>query len=268
MPTLAVLMTVYHGTRADELSVALDSLRTQTRPADQLVIVEDGPVDPAVHELAQAADELVVLPENKGSGPASQAGLEAVNADFFARLDSDDAAAPERFERQLAYFAAHPQIDVLGTAMAEFTHAPGDGQAVRRLPTTTHALRRYVAINSPVNNPSVMMRTDVVRAVGGYRDVHHMEDYDLYARLVANGARLANLDEPLTYFRVTPAQFGRRTGREMFAAERQMQRNLVDYGLISQPRAVANLLARTAYRSLPTGLLTRVYSALFHRNAL
>ena len=45
----------------------------------------------------------------------------------------------------------------------------------------------------------------------------------------------------------------------------QMQRNLIAYGLISRPRAVFNLAARSAYRVLPTGLLKRVYAVLFHR---
>ena len=44
-----------------------------------------------------------------------------------------------------------------------------------------------------------------------------------------------------------------------------MQRNLVDYGLVSRPRAVFNLAARNAYRALPMGLTKRVYSRLFHR---
>ncbi len=110
-----------------------------------------------------------------------------------------------------------------------------------------------------------MMRTSSVIRAGGYRPVHHMEDYDLWARLLSQGARFHNLPEPLTYFRTSPEQFQRRTGRGMFAAERQMQRNLVSYGLVSRPRSWANLVIRTAYRLLPTDLLTAVYSRLFHR---
>ena len=51
----------------------------------------------------------------------------------------------------------------------------------------------------------------------------------------------------------------------MLAAELRMQRNLVSYGLISRQRAAFNVAARSAYRALPTGLLRRVYAALFHR---
>ena len=263
MARITALVTVYHGTDRDDLQRALDSLRTQTRPADELVIVTDGPVDEGVREVVEKQDARVIwLPENVGAGPASQAGLATIDSEYTARLDSDDAAKPERFARQLEYLEAHPEVGALGTAVEEFAHTPGDTGKVRALPENPHA---YAKMNSPVNNPSVMLRTRAVKEVGGYKDVHFMEDYDLYARLIAGGWQLRNLPEALTDFQVTDAQFSRRTGREMLAAEATMQRNLVTYGLVSRPRAAFNLAARTAYRALPTGLLRRVYAALFHR---
>lgn len=263
MTTIAALITVYHGTDAADLQRALDSLAAQTRPADELVIVVDGPVPAGVDGVVDKQNAKVVrLEANVGSGPASQAGLETIEADFVARLDSDDVAKPERFARQLEYIQRHDEVGAVGTAVEEFRDTPGDTGKVRALPEDPG---RYARVNSPINNPSVMLRTRAVKEVGGYRDVHFMEDYDLYARLLAGGWQLRNLPEALTYFQVTDAQFGRRTGREMFAAERQMQRNLVAYGLVSRPRAVLNLAARTAYRALPAGLLRRVYAVLFHR---
>lgn len=271
MPTLTALVTVYHRIDATELTQALQSLAEQTRPADEIVIVEDGPVGA---ELRTVIDDFiatcqeartVVLARNIGSGRASAAGMATITTELVARLDADDIAHPQRFATQLAWFKAHPGTDVLGTALAEFHVEPTEVLAVRSLPETHQEIARYTRINSPVNNPSVMMRVSAVAEAGGYRDVHHMEDYDLYARLLATGAHFHNLPEPLTYFRTSPAQFERRTGKGMFAAERQMQRNLVSYGLISRPRSWFNLAARTAYRLLPTGLLTAAYGRLFHR---
>ena len=263
MATITALVTVYHGTDADDLARALDSLASQTRPANELVIVVDGPVGEGVRRVVEGQDARVIwLEENVGAGPASQAGLSTIDSDYTARLDSDDAAKPERFARQMEYLEAHPKCGALGTAVEEFTRQPGDTGKVRALPEDPHA---YAKMNSPVNNPSVMLRTRAAKQVGGYRDVHFMEDYDLYARLIAGGWQVRNLPDALTDFQVTDAQFSRRTGREMFAAEAQMQRNLVAYGLVSRPRAAFNLAARSAYRALPTGLLRRVYAALFHR---
>ena len=263
MATITALVTVYHGTDEHDLVRALESLQAQTRPTDELVIVADGPVSEGVRRVVERQDARVIwLPENVGAGPASQAGLATIDSDYTARLDSDDAAKPTRFARQLEYLEAHPEVGALGTAVEEFAETPGDTGKVRALPEDPHA---YAKMNSPVNNPSVMLRTRAVKEVGGYRDVHFMEDYDLYARLISGGWQVRNLPEALTDFQVTDAQFSRRTGREMLAAEAQMQRNLVTYGLVSRPRAAFNLTARTAYRALPTGLLRRVYAALFHR---
>ena len=263
MVTITALVTVYHGTDEHDLVRALESLQAQTRPTDELVIVADGPVSEGVRRVVERQDARVIwLPENVGAGPASQAGLATIDSDYTARLDSDDAAKPTRFARQLEYLEAHPEVGALGTAVEEFAETPGDTGKVRALPEDPHA---YAKMNSPVNNPSVMLRTRAVKEVGGYRDVHFMEDYDLYARLISGGWQVRNLPEALTDFQVTDAQFSRRTGREMLAAEAQMQRNLVTYGLVSRPRAAFNLTARTAYRALPTGLLRRVYAALFHR---
>ena len=271
MPNLAALVTVYHRIDPAELTAALESLATQTRPAEEIVIVEDGPVGPELRAVIDgfvekhAAARTVVLARNQGAGPASAAGMATIDAELVARLDADDIAAPERFQKQLAWFEAHPDTDVLGTALAEFHEDPAEVVAVRALPESHEAIARYAKINSPVNNPSVMLRREAVETAGGYRAVHHMEDYDLYARLLSTGARFHNLPEPLTFFRTSPEQFQRRTGRGMFAAERQMQRNLVTYGLVSKPRALLNLVVRTAYRLLPTGLLTAAYARLFHR---
>ena len=204
---------------------------------------------------------------NQGLGPALQAGLETIETDFVARLDSDDIAAPERFARQLACFTTGQNLDVVGSAVSEFYHHPGDTNNVRALPETHEAIQRYAKINNPINHPSVMMRVSAVKAVGGYQNVHFMEDYDLFARLLSHGYRFYNIPEPLTFFRVSDDQFRRRTSAGMWAAERQLQRNLVTYGLVSYPRSVGNFIIRMSYRKIPHGLLKRVYSLLFHRSS-
>ncbi|WP_291313322.1 glycosyltransferase [Corynebacterium sp. UBA2622] len=263
MHKLVALVTAYHRTSGGELELCLQSLADQTRPADEIVVVFDGPVSPEVRAVAEHHQvRLVELEMNLGSGLASQAGMDSIDAEYVARLDSDDAAKPDRFAIQLDFLERHPHIGAVGTAVEEFSQNPGDGGKIRCLPGNPE---KYARINSPINNPSVMLRTRAVRESGGYRNIHFMEDYDLYARMIAHGWSLQNLPQALTFFRVNPAQFERRTGREMFAAERKMQANLVEYGLIGPWRAKANLALRTAYRLLPPALLTRAYSKLFHR---
>ncbi len=278
--SVTVLMSVYHRTGLADLDTALQSIWAQTTLPEKVLIVLDGPVGPELTQLIDAHRtawpkvlRTIPLPTNQGLGIALQAGLSEVETTFVARLDSDDIAAPHRIATQLEYFDQHPELAVLGTTVQEFDdevfrktndlHAASTNARV--LPESHDGIRRYAAMNSPVNHPSVMARTAALRSVGGYQTVHLMEDYDLWARLLVAGYRFHNLPEPLTYFRTSPAQLGRRTGKEMFRAEWHMQRNLVSYGLISWPRAAVNLLMRNTYRLLPQRLIKRVNSVLFHR---
>ncbi|WPF66360.1 MULTISPECIES: glycosyltransferase [unclassified Corynebacterium] len=271
MPTLGVFALLYHGSVPDQVRASLESLAAQTHRADHIAIIQDGPVSPqltqVIEEFAAEHSEatIVRLPANVGGALASAAGVEALSDDLIARLDTDDIAAPQRFEKQYAFLDRHPEIDILGTAVAEFEHSPDQVTAIRSLPERHEEIARYAKMRSPINHPSVMMRARAVHKAGNYREVHFMEDYDLFARALATGARFHNLPEPLTYFRVSAAQFQRRTSREMLAVERRMQRNLVSYGLISKPRSWFNLVARNTYRLLPPALLRRAHAWLFHR---
>ncbi|MBV7294504.1 glycosyltransferase [Corynebacterium sp. TAE3-ERU12] len=275
---VTVLMTVYAKIAPAHLRAALHSIWDQTIGEVPVVLVIDGPIPDALADVvateAAAHDSLRVVPlaHNIGSGPASQAGLELVTTQWVARLDSDDIALPERLERQLNV-AMLGGVDVVGTALAEFDDAALSAGAapheaiigIRRMPPTHDEIARYARMNSPVNNPSVLLRTAAVRTAGGYRDRPMMEDYDLYARLLATGARFVNMEQPLTLFRGGDAMLRRRSSRGMLTAERRMQATLVDCGVVSRPRALGNLIVRTAYRLLPTQLLRRANRVLFHR---
>lgn len=261
---VTVLMSVYARTDPGELREALVSVDKQTVRPDRTLVVLDGPVPAEVEEVLEAfAVDTLPFAVNRGLGPALRDGLDAVDTEFVARVDSDDAMFPERLATQLDFMRDHPEVAVVGTAMQEFDGDTLGG--IRRLPQTHEEITRYAKINSPLNHPSVLMRTADVRDVGGYQPRHNMEDYDLWARLIAGGKRLHNLPEPLTYFRVNDAQMKRRTTKETRRAEREMQAALVSYGLIGRPRATFNYVARNLYRALPLGAMRRVYARLFHR---
>ncbi|AVZ39898.1 MULTISPECIES: glycosyltransferase [unclassified Dietzia] len=265
-PELTVLLTVYHAIEPSQLRDALASVHAQTVQPAEVVVVEDGPLSPALMEVLDSTPRLrrFALPENSGAAAASQRGLDEVRTSWVARQDADDISLPERFERQLDAARALG-ADVLGSAMLEFDADPERPTALRALPTEHEDIARYARINNPVNNPSLLARTEAIRAVGGYRTVPYQEDYDLMIRLIGAGYRLHNLPEPLVRFRVTPAQFSRRKSRALTASERIIQRTLLDAGMISRPRAVANYLARNAYRRLPAPAMNAAYRRLFHR---
>ena len=128
--TVSVLLPVHAGVAADDLRAALDSLAEQTLPADEVVIVEDGPLTAAHDRLldqyaaSQAGVVRVRLATNQGAGVANQAGLAAATGTWIAKMDADDVLLPHRFETQLE--ALHRTgADLCGAAMWEFDTDPG-----------------------------------------------------------------------------------------------------------------------------------------------
>ena len=124
----SVLMSVYKNDDAGFLETALKSIyEEQTRKPDEIVVVFDGPLTPALYEVLNdfAEDKKDVVkyyPQeiNRGLGEALRIGTDYCTGDYIFRMDSDDISIPTRFEKQIEYIEAHPETDVLGADIAEF----------------------------------------------------------------------------------------------------------------------------------------------------
>jgi len=269
--TLSVLIPVHAGADAGHFARALDSVVQQTRVPDEIPVVEDGPLGSAQIEVLEAFGRAhpevlrrLRLPVNRGSGAALAAGLLEARGDVVARMDSDDIALPHRFATQLRHLEQSGS-DVVGSSMLEFEGDESNVVGVRRLPATHEEIVRYARTRSPINQPAAMLRRDAVLAAGNYVDIGLVEDYDLWARMLARGARMSNLEEPLVLFRCSPAMFARRGGLRHLRAEWVLQRRLQDYGLIGPVRRWVNLVVRIGFRLLPTGLLRAAYGRIFRQ---
>jgi glycosyltransferase involved in cell wall biosynthesis len=210
-PTVSVIMPVRNG--AAYLSESVASIRSQDFPSFELLIIDDGSTDgtPALLAAFAAADPRirVVHQSPQGIVAALNSGIAQARAPYLARLDADDRARPGRLGRQVAFMAAHPEIGLLGT-WAEVID--GAGNAVGRLapPTDPAALARVLQRTNPFVHSSVMMRTALVRRLGGYRSAFRAaEDYDLWLRL-AEASGVANLAEDLVQYRRHAASETRR----------------------------------------------------------
>ncbi|HEU5418516.1 MAG TPA: glycosyltransferase [Streptosporangiaceae bacterium] len=268
----SLLLSVYDGDRPDYLRRAFRSaVGDQTVRPDQVIIVRDGPVRA---QIAQCIDELratcpvpvtyVPLAVNSGLGPALDHGLAASWFDVVARMDADDVAMPHRFEVELPLMA---DADIVGSGLLEFT---GDTDAIvgQRVPPTDPArIRRYARLHDPFNHPTVVYRRRAVLAAGGYGDLPLMEDYALFARMLGNGARAANVAEPLVFYRVGAAAFKRRGGTALLRSELRLQREFRRSGFITLAEFLRNVAFRGGYRLVPWWCRRAVYQPVVTRYA-
>ena len=259
----SLLVSVYAGEKAGCLAEALESvLVRQTVLPAEIVLVEDGPLPDELREVLQHYRQLfpawttVALAENRGLGQALNEGLAHCRHEWVARMDSDDLALSDRFARQWAFIEADPSWDVVGCAVGEFERTPDALTAVRRCPAKVYPAIKF---RSPLNHPTVFFRKSAVRAAGGYRHCPFMEDYDLWIRLYANGARMTSLPDVLYLFRMTPDTYRRRGGRIYVASEKEIQKSLRAHGIISWPLYLYNRIVRVGSRYLPGGLRAVLY---------
>lgn len=253
----SLLLPVHASAKVEFVRQAFHSaVHEQTLPPDHVVLVRDGPVSDV---LARCLDELrknspvpvtfVPLEHCGGLGPALDAGLAASPYDVIARMDSDDIAMPQRFAVQLPLIAAG--ADIVGAGLLEFGSSTDDVLGCRTPPSDPADIVRFAHIHDPFNHPTVVYRRSAVLAAGGYGDLPLMEDYWLFARMLANGAKPANVAEPLVYYRVGAGAYQRRGGRDLLRSEVALQRRLRDEGFTSQAQYLRNVLIRGGYRLLP-----------------
>jgi len=260
----ALLIAVYDGDRADYLRRAVRSaIDDQTVRPDQVIIVRDGPVR---DELRACLEDIgknspvpvtfVLLERNCGLGPALDQGLAASWYDVIARMDADDIAMPQRFEVQMPLML---DADIVGSGLLEFVADTDQIVGQRVPPTEPDRIARYARIHDPFNHPTVVYRRSAVLAAGGYGDLPLMEDYALFARMIQNGARTANVTEPLVYYRVGETAFKRRGGTALLRSELRLQREFRRTGFTSRLEFLRNVAIRGGYRLVPWWLRRAMY---------
>lgn len=246
MPGVSVLLPVRDA--GPFLEECLDSLRAQTLADHEVVAVDDGSRDGSGEVLERAArrDPRLRVARGRARGIVSalNAALEMARAPLVARMDADDVAHPERLERQALRLEAERDSVVLGCAVrlrAEPGHASSGMRAyvdwLNGL-VDHEQIVRDLWVESPLAHPSVMMRAEALRALGGYRAFDGPEDYDLWHRARAAGLRFAKVRETLLEWRDTPQRLSRRDPR--YAAERfrALKIELLEKGPLAAGRGV------------------------------
>ncbi len=220
-PGCSILMSVYLHEKPAYLECCLQSLLAQTVRADELVLVEDGPISKEMGEMIELFRSnlniiSIPLAVNAGLANALNIGLSYCKYDLVVRMDSDDIAIPNRIEMQLSYMISNPEVAASSGHMEEF-HDNGRSSSYRILPVHHDDLVILAKRRSPLSHPAAIFRKNVVQSVGGYKNIYP-EDYMLWVVLILNGYKIGNLDAIILRMRTNDAIFKRR-GFKMLKGE-------------------------------------------------
>lgn len=271
---LSVLLPVYQGDDPTALRMAIKSIVEQTRLPEELVIVRDGPLTPTLdtiidewHNDDTVPVTRVTLSKNVGLGHALREGMKYCSGGYVARMDADDVSVESRFELQTAYLREHPNVDLLGGYIGEFSNNPEDILSIREVPIKHEEIAEMARFRSPFNHATVVMRKDKALSAGNYRAINYMEDWDLWSRMLLNGAIGANIPEVLLKVRAGEEMYGRRGGMGYMRAELNRQIEFLRRGFVTPYQFLRNLAVRVPVRVVPARLRGAIYRHLLRNKS-
>jgi glycosyltransferase involved in cell wall biosynthesis len=238
---------------------------------EELICINDGSTDDTESAIAHAAqlDSRIKLisSEHLGVANAFNFGISKANGSYIARMDADDMMHPERLKKQVEFLQARPEIGVVSCLVnygGDRNTQEGYARHVDWINSlVTHeeiSLSRFV--DSPVCNPSVMFRKELVAQYGGAVQGDFPEDYEMWLRWMDAGVRFEKIPEVLFTWNDIPSRLTRNDARYSTDA---FERAKTDY-LVKFIRT--NNAQRRPLYICGSGRITRKKSELLQKSGL
>ena len=231
----SVLLNIYAKDKPAWIKQALDSVLSNTIPPTEIVIMVDGPVSEdmqAVMDEAAKNETVCVLshPVPMLRAAALAFAIKQCQYDLIAIQGADSISLPSRFEKQLAYFAEHPETAVLGGYAQEMDSKNEFlPTAICEVPESEQEIKTCLQNHSPFIYRTVMFKKQAILDAGNYKAFPHLEDEYLWVRVIGKGYKAANLTSVIAnihsidaYEHMVLALPHFQMKRELFSTMRQM----------------------------------------------
>lgn len=187
-PTVSVIIPAYRA--AQTIGRAIDSLLTQTRPPQEILVIDDGSPDDLASTLAAYGERVRLHRQaNGGAASARNRGIELATGELIAFLDADDYWEPFKLERQLAILERHPEVGLI--AAHSFQELPGEPRYTYPVSPSGYYDRvlsvggaETVEVARRIWTSTVVVRRSVLAEQRFDTSLATAEDVDLWIRLV------------------------------------------------------------------------------------
>ncbi len=204
LPLLSVVIPIHNGARW--VGETLDSIFQQSFQDFELILVDDASSDDLRAALQLHPDprlRVIHLHQNLGVAGARNHGVALARGHYIGFCDADDLCLLDRFQHQIDYLEQHPEISVCGSG---FTCFDTEDRETVSHPGTPDAIRLALMRGNCFGMSTMMGRAALFRAHPFDQDMSPTEDFDLWARLAAQGVGMANLPQSLLRYRVHAQQ--------------------------------------------------------------
>lgn len=273
MSKVTLIMPTYNC--ASFIRAALDSALSQTRPPDEVIVIDDRSTDDTAEILLSYGDRITCITSLDSGGYASavrNVGLAAATGDYVAFLDADDVWFPNKLAEQIAVLDANPDVQMV---YANFNRTDENDNIIHPGPNRPHAIEigRIVeteeywddafcqlAIRCFMHTSTVVLRKCVLDNVGVFDgNMLFYEDADLWMR-IAHLHNVSRVPKILSSYRARTSSLTK-SRRELFVRDaKTLYRKALDL-VKNEPQRRA-FIKRAEKLVIASALVTTAYAPI------
>jgi hypothetical protein len=207
-PALVTIVVPTKG-RVDLLLETIESVRGQSCPHWELIIVDDGSAEDAVEDVKRryADDPRITMVARQGTKSGAPVcrnqGVQRGKGKYLLFLDSDDLLTVDTLKRRVAFLQSHPEIDFCIAQCWLFRDKPGDREGLFNKIGSENDLERFLQFDWPWQTSGPLWKKAAFERIGGWdEELRVGQDMDIACRAIVLGLRYEWLETPDFYYRV------------------------------------------------------------------
>lgn len=225
-PQISVVMPAYNAEKY--ITEAIDSILFQTFKDFEFIIINDASTDSTKEIVESFNDPRIILinnEQNKGVAKSLNIGISAAKGKYIARMDADDIALPERFQKQFDFMEQHPNIDVCGS----WAKKTGNENEIINNPVSYEDIKDALFFSCSMSHSTIVFKKSLNFQYSS--EFPRAEDYDLWCKKI-NDLKFVNIPEVLLLYRVHGYQVGKTHKNEQNNNAKDIRtRNLKNIGI-------------------------------------
>jgi hypothetical protein len=245
MGRFSVIIPAYNA--SSTIGRAIESVLSQSQPAHEIIVVDDGSTDDIAGPLEQYKNDIALLRRsNGGVSAARNTAIAEATGEFIVLIDADDEWNPTRLERIGEYAKDHPDIDIITTearvAFPDGTTELYYADSGREFPDPSRQVEAILRRNFVFGGAAV--RLAALERIGRFDvEAPHQSEYEGWVRLLVSGSRAGLVREPLCWYHRGAGITGAQLSANVVGTSRTIERVLLhvveEYSLSSREVAAA-----------------------------
>jgi glycosyltransferase involved in cell wall biosynthesis len=207
--SVSVVIPAYNG--AATIGRAIDSVLAQTRPPEQIIVVDDGSTDRTAAAVSEYGGRIdAVRQSNAGPGAARNRGIQEAKYPWIAFLDADDEWLPDRLERQIRILEANPDLRWVmgnfircqcGLEVRKADQSPDQLHRVFQRGRTHSSFFQVFQRGVSIHPNTMLIRREAFDAAGGFEEgIRKTEDLDMWFRIAYRWPTMGYCSEPIAIY--------------------------------------------------------------------